>query len=147
MKNYIIATFLIFTIFLSGCDKWPTNGNLDGMWQLVEIHTDKGKNDVRSEKRYCSFQLRLFCLGDNLITQRIFGYFEHNGNTIRFHTFTFRSAYTEDNNIDKLLTDDDIATIKPWGFNSTDCVLDIVELSNNTMILATNDTILTYRKK
>lgn len=139
----------MLSILLSGCDKWPTNGDIDGMWQVMEISREDKIEDVKDMKLYCSFQLRLFCLGDIQKTQRIFGYTEYGSNTIRFHTFTYRSEYTEDNNVDVLLEDNnpnDLETIQKWGFNSTDCTFKIEELNSSRMVLSNNGTKITYRK-
>jgi hypothetical protein len=61
---------LLSTVF--SCDKLPMNGDLDGMWQLMSVEMDGEVSDVKSRKRYWSFQLHLvqFSRGDN--TNRYF---------------------------------------------------------------------------
>lgn len=45
---------------MTGCDKWDCNGNLDGMWQLMEW---RDKDDVvkatKQDMIFYSFQLRM----------------------------------------------------------------------------------------
>ncbi len=141
---------LFFTITLlatTGCDKLPANGDLDGLWQLMEIDTGGTVTDTKSDRLYCSFQLHLFMLGSQQAGPRAyFGYFEHKGSTIRFHRFTFRSDYTEDSNEDRLMTDDDLSVIQPWGFTSTDCTFTVKELTGKRLVISQGETTITYRK-
>ena len=78
--------------------------------------------------------------------RKYFSYFEHKGNKLRFHTFTHRSKYLEDNNVDKLIIPEEIDLIAPWGYYAVDCSFDVVELNNNTMVLEANGTKIRYRK-
>lgn len=151
MKNRIntfipIIAFL-FAILLSGCDKLPANGDLDGMWQLMSIQQGNTIKEMKAERLYCSFQLKLFMLGDKKDPRHYFGYFEHNDNTLHFHTFTFRSEYVEGGKIDELMKDEkDLAVIAPWGFYSTDCIYNVVKLNSSELILEHNDIKIVYRK-
>lgn len=147
MKKVISSIFFAFLIVFTACDKMPANGDLDGIWQLMEISDDKSVKDMKDSRMYCSFQLKLFMLGSEKLGPRAyFGYFEHTGSTIRFHHFTFRSDYTEDSNMDKLMTDADIDVISPWGFYSTDCTFDVKELNSSRLVLSKGKTTITYRK-
>ncbi len=40
----------------------PANGDLDGMWQIVEIEHDGQTRNAQAEQVYMSIQLRLFQL-------------------------------------------------------------------------------------
>lgn len=143
----ILSIISIITLLFTACDKWPENGYLDGMWQLMEIETDGIKQDTKDQGLFCSFQLKVFMLGSRATESRaFFGYFEHNDSTMRFHHFTFRSNYTEESNVDKLMTEDDLPIIAPWGFYSIDSSFKVVDLTSNKLILKHKDTILTYRK-
>lgn len=146
MKKILFILFAIQFLFGS-CDKWPENGDLDGMWQLMEFSHDGTKSDMKAERLFCSFQLKVFMLGSKTAGGRAyFGYFEHTDDMIRFHHFTFRSQYTEDANVDELMTDDDIDKIRPWGFYSIDSRYKIEELTGNSMILIHEQDTLKWRK-
>lgn len=143
--SILLAALTLFS--LSTCDKLPENGDLDGLWQLMEINSGGTITDTKSDRMYCSFQLHLFMLGSQQAGPRAyFGYFEHKGSTIRFHQFTFRSDYTEDSNEDRLMTDDDLNAILPWGFTSTDCTFTVKELTGKKLVISQGETTITYRK-
>jgi hypothetical protein len=147
MKKVIFSIFILSLTLLTACDKLPANGDLDGLWQLMEIREGNSRKDMKDSRMYCSFQLKLFMLGSEKAGARAyFGYFERTGSTIRFHHFTFRSDYTEDSNMDKLMTDADIDVIKPWGFYSTDCTFEVKELSSSRLVLSKDNTTIIYRK-
>jgi len=57
-KIYILFAFVAVVLFMTSCDKWDCNGDLDGMWQLTEWR-DKD-NNVKATKEdmiFYSFQL------------------------------------------------------------------------------------------
>lgn len=144
-KNIFLAIMAVLTF--SACDKLPANGDLDGLWQLMKIEADGITSDKKDSRMYCSFQLHLFMLGSQQDGPRAyFGYFEHQNGTIRFHHFTFRSDYSENSSEDKLMTDDDVSTISPWGFKSTDCTFKVTELNGKQLVISDGDTTITYRK-
>ena len=147
MKTLLNISLLVLLLLLTSCDKVPINGDLDGLWQLMSIQQGDDVRDTKADRLYCSFQLHLFMLGEDSGPREYFGRFEHEGNTIRFYSFTYRSKYTEESNYDQLMTDDaDLAVIAPWGFYSTDCTFDVVTLNSSTLVLRSGNTTITYRK-
>lgn len=145
IKISIICMFLC--IHFVSCDKVPVNGALDGQWQLMERIEDNETTNLKDQHLYCAFQLKVCMIGSRLLgVRKYFCYFEHKGDQMRFHTFTHRSAYTEDENVDKLITEEEIETILPWGFYSTDCTFKVEELNNSRMVLSANGKKLVYRK-
>lgn len=147
MKTILYKITACLCLLFISCDKMPENGDLDGLWQLMEISDNGNVRNTKADRLYCSFQLKLFMLGDPTEPRHYFGYFANNGNTIRFHNFTYRSNYSQDNQSeDKLMNDDeDLQTIAPWGFYSTDCTYSI-ELSSKILILRHDNLTITYRK-
>lgn len=148
MKHRVCSIIIIFlTFLLSGCDKLPANGYLDGLWQITSIEQGGVKTEMKSKKLYCSFQLKLFMLGTWSFPRQFFGYFERNGDTIRFYSFTYRSDYIIGGKGDELMTDEkDLDVIAPWGFYSTDCMYNISTLNSSELILEHGSTKITYRK-
>ncbi len=144
-KHILLALVALFQF--SACDKLPANGDLDGLWQLMEIENAGTVTDMKSNRMYCSFQLHLFMLGSAKDGPRAyFGYFEHKNGTIRFHQFTFRSDYSGTPSEDKLMTDDDLSVIQPWGFTSTDCTFTVKKLTGSALVLDNGTETVTYRK-
>ena len=147
MKKSVFVLFAFVCCIVASCDKLPANGALDGQWQLVEKEEHGAKTDLKGKRLYCSFQLKVHMFGSReLGIRKYFSYFEHKGNKLRFHTFTHRSKYLEDNNVDKLITPEETDLIAPWGYYAVDCSFDVVELNNNTMVLEANGTKIRYRK-
>lgn len=147
MKIKVLLLCILSCILYSSCDKVPINGALDGQWQLMERVENNDTTNLKDQHLYCAFQLKLCMFGSKSVGVRnYFCYFEHNGNQMRFHTFTHRSSYTEDDNIDILITDKEKEIIHPWGFYSTDCTFMVEELNNKRMTLSANGIKLTYRK-
>lgn len=148
MKKAKIFILSFLCIFFAACDKLPENGDLDGLWQLMEISNAGINKDTKDQRLYCSFQLKLFMLGGNGEGSRaFFGRFERNDKTLRFYSFTFRSDYSATNqSTDKLMTEEDLPVISPWGFYSTDCTFDVVKLDNDQLVLEHEGLVLRYRK-
>jgi len=147
MRTTITAMLAAVMTLLCTCDKMPANGDLDGMWQLMEINDGTTAKDMKGSRMYCSFQLKMFMLGSEKVGPRAyFGYFEHKEGKMRFHTFTFRSDYSDAASEDRLMTDSDLDTISPWGFYSTDCTFDVRELTSTRLVLVKDNTTITYRK-
>lgn len=56
---YILILF-VATLTITSCDKWDCNGDLDGMWQLIEWRDNE--NNVKATKDdmiFYSFQLQM----------------------------------------------------------------------------------------
>lgn len=147
MRKSILIIFALITTIFASCDKVPINGALDGQWQIMEMEENGTTTSMKDKSLYCAFQLHVCMFGSKKEgVRKYFCKFEHTGNKMRFYTFTHRSAYTEEENIDKLITEEELGIILPWGFYSTDCTFDVIELNNSTMILSANGKKITYRK-
>lgn len=145
-KIYNIIAIILMSLITS-CDKVPANGDLDGLWQLMEIKQGEQAVDKKGDRLYCSFQLSLFMLGhDGGKARQYFGRFERNGGTLRFYDFTYRAAYTDESNLDQIMTDEDLPYISPWGFFAIDCPFEIVTLNSQALVIKHGDTVISYRK-
>lgn len=59
-RLFHILILFVATLLITSCDKWDCNGDLDGMWQLIEWRD--GENNVRATKDdmiFYSFQLQM----------------------------------------------------------------------------------------
>lgn len=145
----ILSCFLIILSlqFITGCDKLPANGLLDGLWQLKEIEDNGVKRPLPGSRMYCSFQLALFQLSTYETQFMFYGYFEHKNNNLHFHSFAYPSKHetSEDNN-DWVQESEVPSTIAPWGFYSTDCTFVVEKLTSKNLILKKDGTRIVYEK-
>lgn len=105
----ILATvFYVFTaVFSASCEnKWPHDGELGGMWQLMSVEKDGEVNDMKQEKSFWSFRNGLLQFtntkdnADAFNLERMYSLFNRQGNTLVLTDFCTNSINlsTEDNN-------------------------------------------------
>ena len=59
-RNSILTLILLLVCILTGCNKWDCNGDLDGMWQLLEWRDEAGSTRAtKQDMVFYSFQLRM----------------------------------------------------------------------------------------
>ena len=135
---------IVALLLMAACDKVPINGDLDGMWQLMSIETPEGKVDAKPRRVYMSVQLHLTQWNNLLANRTFFARFTHRGDSIRFYDFVKSSGHNS------LITPADVATenglLNEWGIHSVDASYHIDRLTDSSLILHDNDTILTFRK-
>lgn len=136
---------LIMCSFFCSCDKMPANGDLDGMWQIVEIEHDGQTRNVQAEQVYMSIQLRLFQLTD-YPGNTVYGYFEHKGDEIRFWKFSYPSQQesAEDNNLP--YTEQDVKKLNKWGYYSLNETFHVEELTRNILVMKSDSARIKYIK-
>jgi len=141
-----IITIAISGFIMTGCDKTPINGDLDGMWQLMRVEDNGTSTDLSATQHYMCVQLHLVQLtryGD--AHTGIFCHFEHEGNTLRLYDFYDLTEYenTEDEN--EQLTD--VSKLEPWGIYLLDTTFQVDKLTNDALILKdASGRVLTFRK-
>ena len=70
MKPLYLLLLSLALLLFAGCGKMPENGDLDGLWQLVEMHSKADPTDPqyshytdkRAEKVRWAFQLQLLSM-------------------------------------------------------------------------------------
>lgn len=151
MKN-VLSIFLILILCVS-CDKVPMNGDLDGMWQLMSIEEGGVVTNIKSEKRYMSFQLHLVQFGhgnkndiNGVLPRHCYAHFKHKGDSIFIYDLCHDSenATSADNN--EWYREEDLQKIKPWGMYSLNNRFKVEKLDSDAMILRREDLVLKYRK-
>ena len=127
---------LYIAIGLSSCGDVDTNGDLDGMWQLMEIEAEDGSvSEEKENRKYYSVQ-------QNLISLRHIG---GSGYLCRFQ-------YTNDSLIISVIMKENanIVSIKrrlvELGFTDTTERFAIEHLTKKKMILKSTNNRLTLRK-
>ena len=147
IKIFIVA---LLPAFLSGCDKMPDNGSLDGMWQIMSVAYNSNYSeadstqaeaytiitDTKKYKAYLSFQLDLAklhwfdiyidCPNTNIVLCR----FARGKSELRFHKFYWDCV---DHDIE--ITDEEATRLSPFGFHQTDETFKVIQLTHKSMIL------------
>lgn len=139
---------LIMCSIFAACDKLPANGDLDGMWQVMEIeHNGKVKN-MQMERVYMSIQLKLFELTDvqEVAASRFYGYFEHKGDSLKLWQFS-RYSHNEtaaDDNIP--FTEKELPILNKWGFYSLKESFKVEKLTKDLLIIKSDSARIKYIK-
>jgi len=121
------ATLLIILLGTCGCRKWPENGKLDGMWQIMSIDYSDGSSTGR-KKYYYNFQ-RSLC--------ELEGIYSCVGNMIydeNSHTIHISFPETE------------LSRLLPYGISVNPVAFNITELTNTTLVLSNEYSTITFRK-
>ncbi len=158
MKNllYILFAFALFT----ACDKLPDDSDLDGMWQLTSIEHAGTNTDVKSQRIYWSFRLRLIQftnVGDAEHKKEFFAHSEHNGNTLNIYDLCNPSenATAADNNEWMDTNERDLTVLAQWGiYPETDTshkgklkvCYSIEKATSSSLTLSNSNTKLKFRK-
>ena len=137
---YIPLLFLILSLGFSNCDKLPKNGELDGMWQLMEIqYNNNGSYDSivnQKEKQiYLSIQLDLFAFKSYKtfyppLTEETIGRFNHTNNKLKLYDF-YKHYDDKDVSIDNVNT----TILRPLGIDGNKADFTIEDLDSEKMIL------------
>lgn len=155
MKRYL-SCLLLSLICLTACDKLPENGDLDGMWQLVELSEaapdGSGYGDARnmkSERIYWCVQLKLLSIlrrdgtqnPTNGETEETLCRFNHAGGT-----FSITEMYYHYRNHDELITDEHFEGLAFTGIHGNKADFRVERLNGKEMILCSDDSRLVFRK-
>lgn len=142
--RYTIITILLLS--LGACSKAPINGDLDGMWQLLEIeHFDSNGQTIETKYQknlFWSFQLHLMQLGH----MEFYSRFNNTGSELRIYNLTFRSRNENASDNDDWLTEDDIPLVKRYGLYELDTHFQIERLDEDVMRLKSDSARLVFRK-
>ena len=154
MKKYLFPIFLATLACFAACEKNPTNGDLDGQWQLMEISTKDAASDTdytqvlskKDEGIYWNFQLDLLMI--RTMAEDLNGYtpftaarFVHPGKK-----FDITSTYIHFRESDSLLTDPSTRILEPIGITGNAEKFDVEQLNHKRMVLTTPVKRLTFRK-
>ncbi len=146
MKPKFLLYILIMCSTLIACDKMPANGDLDGMWQVMQVEHNGVTKNVAADQLYMSIQLKLFMLGDIEYSRRYFGYFEHVGDSMRLWKFSKASANESgaDDNIP--VNELDKIRLKQWGFYSVNESFKVDKLTKDILIMHNDSSTIHFIK-
>ena len=147
-SSFLLACLTAVTLLAGSCDKVPINGDLDGMWQLMDIATPAGHVDAKPKRVYISVQLHLTMWENKLADRKYYAHFEHRGDSIRFYDFVHASLHQNTTQDDERITMQEMSEglLDDWGVHTTDARYRIDHLSDSHLILHSNDTIISFRK-
>ncbi len=129
----------------SSCElETSDNGDLDGMWHLMQVDTIStgGINDVVPQRIYWSFQVRLANLRSLVDGPDVFCRFERNENLLRLHSFYFNDRPGGDPALDEATA----VVLKKVMVDSLTQTYRIDNLDASTMVLSTNTLKLRFVK-
>lgn len=135
MKHTLILISLLLTslISLSGCQKSPVNGDLDGMWHIISIDPAPDVDGpFDSSQLYYNFSLEI-CQLSIYGGPWINGLMNYSEDTI---ALDFSSSKVPDQSI----------KLKQYGINSDKVVFHIEELNSKHLIINNENTTITMRK-
>jgi hypothetical protein len=136
MKKKSILLFSIM-ILLTSCYKASINGDLDGMWQLMEIAKSSGERlDTKNDRLYYSVQLHLISLRKAGGGQYL-GRFVYSGDSLLVNDF--RIYRNED--IPAKETD-----LLPFGLSGLSEHFKVEELGQKRMVLKSAYATLHFRR-
>lgn len=154
IKTYIIITI---SIIFASCDKLPEDGPLPGMWQLVSIELPDGtiENVLDNQVYWCERQDFIQFHSPISPYTRTYARLNRTDDTFMLYDFSYLANTNSDLDIDPWVPVSDANNLYFWGIipmvdNTYNGYLiasyKIIKLSNTTMILVSDSSILTFRK-
>lgn len=135
MKQILLFIFLLLGI--SGCDKTPINGKLDGRWQLMTIEQEDG-SVTKCHRIYYSIQLHLIEISDKGGKGGThIGRFSYKDNEVTLSEFRHRGN-------EEVLTT--LPELEPFGLNRPLTHLKVEKATGDKLILKSEYARLSFRK-
>ena len=151
MKKILILLLILVT--WSSCDKMPSNGDLDGQWQLMKIVNKSVSDfdsdiviDKKTDRIYWRFQLDLLSIYTP--NKKLNGH-THNSVARFSHTaqeLQITKTYIHFENRDSLLTDPNTTILSPMGIDGNAETFVVDRLDDSQMVLSTRSKQLYFRK-
>lgn len=156
---YRIISLAFLALLFIGCEnKWPSNGDFDGMWQLMSIEKDGKVTSLKDTKHYWSVRTNLIQFTKSGNGDRKYAHFERKDGKLILTDFCYNWGNTEDKKNNEWIasnpiTDRDI--LNPWGiYADTDTAhperltesFNIDVLNYDCLILSTTEYRLEFRK-
>ncbi len=141
MKKYIAIYTLLLAVMLamfSSCEtETSDNGDLDGMWHLMQVDTiaTGGCRDMVPDRIYWSFQVRLCNLRNLVKGPDVFCRFEKEEDMLRLHSFYMNDRQGGDPEVTDKMAD----ILLNVMVGSLDQTYHIESISSSIMVLATDE--------
>lgn len=151
MKCLMAVVMIVMT--MTGCDKLPEDGDLDGNWQLLTITTADGTTtDVKAERIFWAERNGLVEYTNCTTAKRYFSHCMSSGNKLIIKDFFFTSEHETAADDNPAFTVDDLPELFPFGIHATvegtviSETFDIEHLDASKMILHSSSATLVFRK-
>ena len=157
-KSFLtLATFLLASLFFStSCEnKWPDNGDFDGMWQLMVID-DGEEYDVKSQKLYWSVRTNLIQFNEakqNAV--RFYSHFNKAGSMLEVYDICYDSENASEEDDNEWIPLDKRGLLFPYGIDAVEDakrpgrlhqIFTIETLTSKSLVLKTEKYTLRFRK-
>ena len=148
------AALSILVTFTNCENKWPDNGDLDGMWQLMSVEQDAIVTDKKADKVYWSIRSNLVQFNDTKGT-RLYSHFTRKEGSLILTDLCTPSAHEKEGDNDEWITYDNRDILVPFGIQADPDPLHperltqtfhIDKLTSSTLILSTPTYTLHFRK-
>lgn len=146
MRGSLLCIIVSFLLTVTSCDgfKVSNNGDLDGMWHLVNVDSLEQAIDVDYSEQsiFWSFQADLLYVDDKTLHHEPcllrFDYFI--GNLSVFDPYIYNNKDEADEKIyDKIY-------LLPYGINALEEKFKIEELNRKSLVLRSNTLLLRFRR-
>lgn len=150
----IILTLLLILTHTSCENKWPDNGDLDGMWQLMTIERNGEITNSKNDKVYWSVRSNLLQLSQ-VNGSRMYAHFECHDGMFIVKDLCYLSPNAQPGDNDNWIPSEESHILKPWGICPvTDTnhperltqTFRVGMIRSDKMILHADEYILTFRK-
>lgn len=155
--RYIKSALLLLSLIVTFCgceNKWPTNGDLDGMWQILTVEQNGSVKDLKATKKYWSFRKNLLQLSD-VNDNKYYAHFKWTDSKLIITDLSYfsKNAVESDNN--EWIPFDEREVIAPWCFSPiqdlehperTTQTFVIEHLDYDNMILSSGNYKIRFRK-
>ena len=155
MKPLYLLLLSLALLLFAGCGKMPENGDLDGLWQLVEMHSKADPTDPqyshytdkRAEKVRWAFQLQLlsmksFDLLPGTDTNEAVARFQYSSDRLQL-----TQIYLHYRDRDQLVEDPATAPFQTLGVRGCKAQFRIAKLGGSRLILCSDMDSLVFVKK
>ena len=140
----------------SGCEnKWPKNGDLDGMWQLMSKEENGTVTQLKDTKHYWSIRANLVQYTSTNMDYKRYSHFERQDAKLILTDFCNESRNADESDNDEWITFDDRTCLNEWGiYPDTDTnhperltqTFNIEHLDSDCLILSAGTYKLQFRK-
>lgn len=157
-KVFSLLMLAAVMLLSTGCEnKWPDNGDLDDMWQLMSIEQNGKVQDLKELQKYWSIRKNLVQF-NQYHGRKYYAHFERKDGKLVLTDFAYDWDNTEDNKNNewiKSTPSEERDILAPWGiFPDADPdyperlkqVFTIDHLDYDNMILSTDTYRLKFRK-
>lgn len=157
-NRYILSiiTFAYIIMSMVSCEnKWPDNGDLDGMWQLMSIEQNGIVTSQKDTKCYWSIRSDLVQYTTYGNLKKRYSHFERKDGKLILTDFCHESRNATSADNDEWITYDERDILNKWGIyaetdpNHTERLTQtftIDHLDNDCLILSTSTYKLEFRK-